>query len=250
MGGEPRLALLSLMLPADFLVSDVDQLLSGFLEMASTARVAVAGGNIARSPGPLIVDVMVTGAVKPRKVLTRSGGKAGDSLFVTGTIGAAAAGLSCLRTHEADRVPAEMRDCARRHRRPEPRLRIGALLGRNRAATACMDLSDGLADAVAQIAAASGTGARLDAASLPIDPAARGWFDAAGADPVTASLSGGDDYELLFASSGRTAGRLRAVLHQTRGVPITRIGELTANRALTVTRDGAESPLPSGFAHF
>src|SRR5688572_11749131 len=177
MGASPRLALLSLMLPQGYPVSDLDRLVEGVAEMAALAGMTVAGGNLTRSPGPLIVDVTVTGAVRPRRVLTRAGAHPGDGLYVTGAIGAAAAGLGWLRANP-DARPDDpgLAECVARHSRPEPRFRIGALLGRNRAASACMDLSDGLSDAVQGIAAASGTGAIIDAASLPIHPAASAWF--------------------------------------------------------------------------
>lgn len=113
-----------------------------------------------------------------------------------------------------------------------------------------MDLSDGLADAVTQIAHASGTGARIDAAALPLNPAASRWFSADGQDPVRASAAGGDDYELLFAVPRRAHGRLKGVVRESRGVPITRIGELTADPAIGLVRNGQMEPLPEGFVHF
>jgi thiamine-monophosphate kinase len=273
MGGAARFALLSLMLPPGTPVADVDGLIDGLMELASASRVALAGGNITRSPGPLILDVTLVGSVKPRKILKRDGAKPGDALYVTGQLGAAAAGLEWLRAASADApadsgsafVPSETRrngarlarpkdpdlaDCVERHCRPEPRARIGALLGRNRAASACMDLSDGLADAVAQIACASGAGAAIDPASLPLHPGARAWFAAAGQDPVGACVAGGDDYELLFTVPRRARGRLRAVIREARGVPVTRIGEVTAGRSIGLLRDGRLDPLPAGFVHF
>ena len=256
MGGAPRFALLSLMLPPDTLVEDVDGLLDGLTELASASHVALAGGNITRSPGPLILDVTLVGSVKPRKILKRSGAKAGDAVYVTGQLGAASAGLEWLRA-EAGRSDLvrrpedpELAACVARHCRPEPRARIGALLGRNRAASACMDLSDGLADAVAQIACASGTGAAIDPALLPLHPGARAWFTADGRDPVAACVAGGDDYELLFTVPRRARGRLRAVIREARGVPVTRIGEITADRTIGLLRDGTLEPLPAGFVHF
>ena len=254
MGATPRLALLSLILPESLPVADVDDLIDGFVALARDTKVALVGGNITRSPGPLVIDVTVIGAVRPRRVLVRSGGRPGDQLYVSGSIGAAAAGLEWLR--ERSRGPSSMPDessiaeCVTRHRRPEPRARLGALLGRNRAATACMDLSDGLADAVRQVAEASGTGARIDVSLLPIHEGARAWFSSRDRDPVLASLSGGDDYELLFAVTSRARGRLRLVDRQARGVPLTRIGELTADPSLRVERDGRSEPLPAGFVHF
>ncbi len=254
MGAAPRFALLSLMLPPAMPFADVDGLLDGLLEIAASTGVALAGGNITRSPGPLVVDVTIVGSVRPRRILTRSGGHAGDALYVSGAIGAASAGLGWLREHgvagaELPEDP-EMAACVLRHRRPEPRARLGALLGRTRTASACMDLSDGLADAVRQVAEASGVGARIAASALPIHPGAARWFRGRGEDAVQASLGGGDDYELLFALSSRRRGRLRLVERQSRGLRLTRIGELTRDRALVVERDGAAEPLPAGFVHF
>ena len=256
MGGTPRLALLSLSLPADSAAADVHALVDGFLALAAEARVTPAGGNISRSPGPLMVDVTVTGFARARHVLTRGGGRAGDDLYVTGSIGAAAAGLGWSKaSHGSEALdgpggPGDIAACVRRHCAPEPRVRIGALLGRNRAASACMDLSDGLADGVRQIAAASGTGAEIDAALVPIPAAARDWFRRAGLDPIAAAAAGGDDYELLFAAPRRARGRLATVTRQARGIPITRIGRLTKEPATLLVRDGVPEPLPPGFVHF
>src|SRR4026208_90185 len=140
MGGTPRLALLSLILPERLTLADFAGLLDGFAEMASEAEGGLAGGNLARSPGPLVVDVTAVGDVRPRRILTRAGGRPGDVLYVTGAIGAAAAGLGWLREAGTGRsAAAEMALLTARHRRPAPRLRIGPILGRTRTATACMD---------------------------------------------------------------------------------------------------------------
>jgi thiamine-monophosphate kinase len=247
MGGKPEFGLLSLILPDWITLGAIDELLGGLLEMAARAKVAVAGGNISRSPGPLVVDVTVTGSVRPRRMLTRSGGKPGDALYLTGSIGAAHAGLQALTRAN---VPESMAACVRRHQRPEPRFRVGMLLGRNRAASACMDLSDGLADAVRQVAEASGTGAAVDASALPLDADARAWFEGQGVDPITAAVSGGDDFELLFAVPKKRRGRLRAVKSAAQGVPFTRIGELTASRQIVLVKNGVPEALPEGFQHF
>ena len=253
MGGTPRLALLSLGLPAAMSAEDVHLLIDGFLALAADARVTLAGGNITRSPGPLFVDVTVTGFARARHVLTRGGARAGDALYVTGQVGAAVAALGWAKESIGANVPARiegMDACVRRYCAPEPRVRIGALLGRNRAASACMDLSDGLADGVRQLAGASGLGAKVEGAALPIPAAAREWFRRAGLDPVTSAAAGGDDYELLFAVPRRARGRLATVIRQSRGVAVTRIGELTADPALILLNDGAPEPMPDGFVHF
>src|SRR6185436_20445104 len=125
------------------------------------------GGNIARSPGPVIVDVTATGTVHRRRVLLRSGARAGDELYVTGALGGSAAGLKALRSNPAATGPA-----VDRYRRPEPRLKFGLMLGRNRAARACIDLSDGLADGVRQICEAAGLGATVDGNAVPLEEGA------------------------------------------------------------------------------
>jgi thiamine-monophosphate kinase len=260
MGGASRFALLSLMLPEHTAMADIDQMLDGLMALATRLKITLAGGNITRSPGPLVIDVTIVGSVRPRRILTRSGGRAGDDLYVTGHIGAAAAGLGWLRMQAEksngrdERVarPTDvgLAECVERYCRPEPRARLGAILGRTRTATACMDLSDGLADAVSQLSSASRAGAQVEATLVPIHPAAREWFARAGEDPVGPAVAGGDDYELLFAVPARRRGRLRGVVREAHGVPITRIGALTADRSVGLMRDGRIEPLPTGFVHF
>jgi thiamine-monophosphate kinase len=248
MGAEPRVALLSLILPDRLEIAMVDGLVTGLLSLAAAHRVAIVGGNIARSPGPLVVDVTAVGAVRSRCVLTRRGARPGDDVFVTGTLGAATVGLQRLqRTHDA--FPGS-EDADARYLTPEPRVRAGLLLGRNRVASSCIDLSDGLADAVRQLATASHVGMVLDSTALPVAAAARAWHDRHGGDPVATAVRGGEDYELLFTVRANRRGRLRGVRQQLGDLPITRIGVVTRGTDLLIaTREGT-SPLPSGFEHF
>ncbi|MGE5244251.1 MAG: thiamine-phosphate kinase [Betaproteobacteria bacterium] len=252
MGATPRLALLSLVLPPPLPLDDFDGIVDGFVALAAVHRVVVAGGNITRSPGPLMIDVSVMGTVKRRQVLTRSGARPGHELYVTGTIGAAAAGLEVLRAQGAS--AAGESPLVSSYRYPSPRLRMGTLISRNRAASACMDLSDGLADALLQVAAASGVGAVVDAGALPIHPEARSWFEARGVDPVQAAVAGGDDYELLVSVAPRTRRRLAAA-ERHGDVPLTRIGVCTPEGAVRLRRtDGntvSEEPVAGpAFRHF
>ena len=256
MGAAPRLALLSMALPASLPLDDFDGIADGVAALAVDQRLHVVGGNLTRSPGPLTIDVTVVGTVKRRQALTRGGARAGDDLYVSGTLGAAAAGLALLKAHAADHPDASVRSfapsaasAAERYLRPRPRVRLGLMLARNRAASACIDLSDGLADGLHRIADASGVGMTIDADALPIDPAARALFDARGDDPIGAALCGGDDYELLFTVRPRTRRRLTAA-ERHGGVPLTRIGRCTADRALVVQRGAATTPVPEGYSHF
>jgi thiamine-monophosphate kinase len=113
-----------------------------------------------------------------------------------------------------------------------------------------MDLSDGLADAVTQLARASGCGARVEADALPVEPAARAWWDRRGQDAVVRAVSGGEDYELLLAVPPRWRGRLKHVMRHVAQPPLTRIGALTRAEPIVLVRDGRESSLPDGFEHF
>ena len=225
MGARPRAALLSFVLPDQLEVDDVDRMVEGLMRLAEQHRVALVGGNITRSPGPLMIDVTAIGSVKPRRVLTRAGARPGDEVYVTGTIGGAAKGLN---TREGENFE--------RYLRPQPRVRMGMLLGRNRAATACIDLSDGLADGLRQIAAASAVGMTVEESSIP----------AADGAPEYHS----DDYELLFTVRPSRRGRLRAVKSQAGDLPITRIGIVTRDRRVVLRTPSGERDLPSGYEHW
>ena len=276
MGATPRAAVLSLVLPGTLPVADLDGIVEGLLALAASHRVALVGGNVTRTHGPLVLGVTAVGAVRRRRVLTRGGGRPGDELWVTGAVGAAAAGLAALRlgptaepvsdpegttgpttASSAPRDPAadpasdpDLDDCILRYRRPEPRVRIGTLLGRNRVARAGLDLSDGLADGLRQLARASGAGMEVDAAAIPVHPGARRWFARNGGDPVDAALRGGDDYELLIAVPRRQRRALRMLARLFRGVPVTRIGELTKAPDLVLRTADGDRPVPGGYEHF
>ena len=246
MGASPRVALLSLVLPPALRISSVDALVDGMAHLAARARISIVGGNIARSPGPLIIDVTATGSVHGRRVLTRTGGRAGDDLYVTGTLGGAAAGLRTLSAAAASprwpdaRAQLVTDPCVARYLRPEPRTRFGLMLSRNRAAGACIDLSDGLGDGVRQIAEASGVGAILEADAVPLEQGAT----------LHDALAGGEDYELLFAVSPRMRSRLKNARRLCGDLKVTRVGRLTADRAMLVSRSGGTEELPAGFEHF
>lgn len=289
MGAAPRLALLSFALPPGLPLEDFEGIITGLARLAARHRIHVAGGNLTRSPGPLMIDIAVVGSVKRRQALTRAGARPGDEIYVSGTLGAAAAGLRMLRTKSTttDKKSTTTEDtdtnrghgaktskdplskefpcpplasvtsvvelCTRRYLYPEPRVRLGLLLSRNRAASASIDLSDGLADGVRRIAEASSVGAVIDADALPIDPGVRAWFEARGLDPAAEAMTAGDDYELLVTVRPRTRRRLMAAKRC--DVPLTRIGTCTEGRAalLRVSTGGTvidrELP-PGGYDHF
>ena len=249
MGAEPRQALLSLALPAELPLAEFDELIEGVARAAREARIAVAGGNLTRSPGPLIIEITAIGAVHPRKVLRRDGARPGDEVYVTGTLGAGLAGLRWLERHG---VPAEGTEAwlaVRRACLPSPPLKAGIALSRSGASRAAIDLSDGLADGLRRLAEASACGIRIDAAALPIDPSAHAIFERFGLDPIASMLAGGDDYELLFTVSRRNGGRFRTALPHLRAV-VTKIGTVTEGAALEVLGAPSLDLARLGFDHF
>ena|SRR5437867_1923126 len=275
MGAEPRLALLSMVMPSALAVDHFDRIIDGLAALAARYRLHVAGGNLARSPGPLIVDVTVTGSVKRRQALTRAGARPGDEIYVSGTIGAAAAGLRRLRevishrssvlsqqspvtgpglqpgltTDDLGLTTDDLR-LATAYLRPDPRIRLGLWLGRNRAASACVDLSDGLADGVHRIAEASGIGITIEADAIPIDASARRILADTTEDSMLAAITSGDDYELLFAVRPRVSRQMIAAARHT-GVALTRIGVCSGDdRRVLLRRGGSDTPLPAGYTHF
>jgi thiamine-monophosphate kinase len=255
MGAEPRAALLSLGLPPTLPAGDVDQLVEGVLALAARFKTALVGGNVSRSPGPLIVDVTAVGSVRRRRLLARSGAKPGDVVFVSGWIGRAAAGLaSCAARAGAGLLAAcagtVLTPCEAHFLRPEPRVRLGLLLGRGRVASACIDLSDGLADGLTELCRASGTGVVVDAEAIPIDDPTREWFAGRGADVVESACAGGEDYELLFTVPPRRVRAFEAVRRLAGDLPCARIGTITPGGACVLRREGIDGRLPRGFAHF
>ena len=251
MGATPRVVLLSLILPPTLLLHDFDALVDGVVAEAAGAGAALIGGNFSRSPGPLVVDVTAMGSVGRRRVLRRTGGRAVDELYVTGTVGAGAAGLAILTAGAARaELTADEVACVARYEHPAARVRCGRVVAASRSASACMDLSDGLADAARQMAAANGTGVTLEAESIPVAPGAARWLGRPGFDPIEAAVAGGDDYELLFAVPPRRRRSFLSAMRLCRPVTVTRVGRLTKDRGLVLSRAGVPAALSSGFHHF
>lgn len=200
MGAQPLWALVSLLLPPTLEVSELDGIYAGLRALAESHNVAIVGGNVAGTDGPLIIDVTLLGSVNPDQTLRRDGGQPGDAVLVTGTLGVAAAGLLALVTAPGEAaVPPEVLARARQaHVTPTPRVSEGPALAQTGVVSAMLDVSDGLAADLRHICERSGVGAEIDAAAVPIDPAAGIIATAYGRDPLALALYGGEDYELLF----------------------------------------------------
>lgn len=243
MAARPAWATLSLSLPRageQALGGFVDGFLDGFLALADAHGVALVGGDTTR--GPLSACVTVHGFVAAGAALRRDGAQAGDDVWVTGTLGDAAAALAQWRAGGAA-------DPALRARLDRPQPRVAAGLALSGIAHAAIDVSDGLLADLGHVCVASGVGAEVGLSELPASVALREHFDADARSVVQAG--GGDDYELCFTAAAGERDALAALAHEA-GVQLTRIGRIVPGRGVRALRaDGSEWVPPStGYAHF
>lgn len=186
--------------------------------------VTLLGGDTTRTPGPTTLSLTAFGAVPAGRCLERSTLKAGDRLYVSGTIGDGALGLKALRDELPELAEAERAFLADRYRLPQPRLALGqALL---ELASACLDVSDGLVADAAHLAEESALDIELETAAVPLSPAARRVLEAR-PDLLGDVLTGGDDYELLFGV-GPAREEAVAALAVRLGLPLTPVGRALA----------------------
>ena len=250
MGAEPEFFLLSIAVPPE----RGEEVPLGIVRGA-IARAAVHGGTLAGgdlSAAPLLVVSIAFWGRPAGDPLTRSGASPGDLVYVTGYPGEAAAGLRLataapdvpeLAAADAQRLLAAFRD-------PEPRVAFGAWLGRERLATAAIDVSDGLGLDAGRLAGASGVRLRLERERLPISPALAAFAAAAGVDPIELAVGGGDDYELLFTVRQADAPRLGEKADAL-GVPIRAIGRVQTGSGAVLSDSRGERDIASlGHDHF
>jgi thiamine-monophosphate kinase len=262
MGARPVAAFLSLGLPRELTFpagrakSWVERFLDGLLELAEAYKTPLAGGDLAESP-MAVADIVLVGALPRGRALLRSGARPGHLLYVTGSLGGAAAGLACLEKlacsrdvagsaknrpgcPKTPRIPKKLQGVLAAHLYPQPRLKQGLWLQRRGLASAALDLSDGLSTDLAHLCNESGVAAEVDAARLPLHSAAT----------QAQALHGGEDYELLF-----TAPAHARLPRSISGVPVTAIGRIVKLRhgqpVATLHTSGGAQPLePQGWEHF
>jgi len=242
MGATPVWATLALTLPeAD--ARWVGEFTDGFAALAREYELALVGGDLTQ--GPLCITVTIHGFVPEGAALLRSGARAGDAVFVSGTLGDAAAGLQLISGVLPRPGPAALDPLLMRLNRPTPRIEQGLVL-RGRA-SACIDISDGLLADLGHVCTASGVGAEIDVDALPHSPALSAMFDAAARRAF--QLAGGDDYELCFTAPERDeASVLRDMRHS--GCAATRIGRIVSGAGVR-DRNGILIDVPrSGWEHF
>jgi len=250
MGGTPTHAVIAIALPPRWTPDDAAALYRGIADLARQSATDIIGGDTVRSTGPLTISVTILGTVPPDELLTRSGAKSGDALFVTGTLGRAAAGLHLLETGQP--APPALLPAIRAQMQPEPRLIAARALAASGQVTAMMDVSDGVASDLHRLCRRSNVGAIIECDLLPIDPLVPvtcTWLSTRGdiLDPVTLALTGGEDFELLLTAPACAEAALR---HAVAPLPLTRIGAMTTKPEILLQSGADRAPLGWGYTHF
>jgi thiamine-monophosphate kinase len=221
MGARPRFFTVSLAIPSDIPESWILRFHDGMAERANSAGAFLIGGDLSSTEENIAVSITALGESENRKVLYRSGGKAGHLLYVTGTLGVSAAGLRLLQTPALKGTRKSREKALQAQLDPEPRWDVGLWLAQSGLVSCMMDLSDGLSTDLPRLCAASGVGAEVRIQSLPVFRGSSMW----NLDPVDLALHGGEDYELLFAVPRPKSATLEKIYPAT--FPrITRIGEM------------------------
>jgi thiamine-monophosphate kinase len=263
MGGIPRHAVVSLCLRPDTCFGFIDELYDGLLERASEVGVAVVGGNVSATDGPLVIDLTLLGAGD--RLLRRNGAQPGDRILVTGSLGAAAVGLRLLQHGarladdgvllstgiwtEASREA--VAHCLRAQLDPAPPWAFCRSLAELEVVHAAMDISDGLSGDLLTLCRASDVGARLEHALVPLDAHAARFERARGGDALNVALVGGEDYQLLMTLPEAAVGAVRE-LGTIWGLAISDVGAIVeASEGVSLVSAGACQELESAsFDHF
>jgi thiamine-monophosphate kinase len=249
MGARPELFLLNLSLPADRTGRWLDGMLSGMARAARQFGLRLAGGDTAQSPkkNPKIgLSITVIGTAEGGRILRRSGAHPGDSIFVSGRLGAAQLGLELILRGRF--TAARWKRLLAPQYYPKLALALGPWLAQRGVASAAMDISDGLSIDLHRLCKASGVGARIEAGKIPCAAVPRE-LRSLKLDALTLALHGGEDYALLFTVPKRLAARIPRMFRWTK---LTQIGEIVRRRGVRlIGADGKDSPLePLGWDHF
>lgn len=257
MGARPRWSLISIGLPEDVWQTDfADQFYEGLANLASRYDVKLIGGDTSRTTEKIVIDSIVLGECGAGKAVLRAGAQPGDQIFVTGSLGGAAAGLRLIERgahlaeqHLADDETQKIDHVLLRQLRPEPRVGWGMVLGEEHLAAAMIDVSDGLSSDLNHLCAASGVGALIESSLLPIDHQVVELCGRRALDPLQLALHGGEDFELLFTVKPSHVARLP---RRVDGTPITRIGEIKSEMDGVQISEGSRvwDLNPGGWKHF
>ncbi len=247
MGGTPRFCLTALGIPPSLSVEDIRVFYRGVNACLKKFGAVLVGGDTCRSRTGLVISVSVLGEMEKKRVITRSGARPGDLIFVTGTLGDSGAGLEVLQRKAGGRGQGtEVRKLIEKHLRPVPLVALGRKIAASGIASAMIDVSDGLSSDLGHICEESGVGAEIVAANIPLGAGVMS-LKTLERPALAYALSGGEDYELLFTVPPDKLRKFRSLR-----LAASEIGVITRGRSMSIVgRDGRKALLPaSGYDHF
>lgn len=250
MGARPRAFFLSLALPPNSSFPYLESLLDGLAEIAAEYDCILAGGDTCGSRSGLSISVTIIGEQHPERMLMRTGARPGDLIWVTGTLGDAAAGL-----HQAQSGvrydPSGMQHLLLRQFDPTPRVALGHALAESGCIHSMIDISDGVFGDLGHIIRASQVGAEIMLSQLPLSPAYRRYTASNGDDLWEWALTGGEDYELCFTADAADSETILK-LAKTAGIPATIIGTVTKTQIIQCIDSAGGQYLPRrhSYTHF
>lgn len=261
MGGVPLWALVAMNVPEDMELSYLDEFYLGIGEELERIGASLVGGNCAKTGRDVVFDLFLIGSVEKGRVVTRSGAMVGDVLAVSGTLGKARAGLALVLRGDAEELqrlldsPEDLRRGALLHYcAPEPRIKLGRFLALEGLAHAMIDVSDGLLQDALHVCRSSRVDAVIDLQSIPVDGACALVAEEVGADPLEWALTGGEDYELLFATNGEGFKKAADAFGSDVGLSVIGYFREGPGRVWVRLRDGSEVPAEEfvrmGWTHF
>lgn len=248
MGGTPKEALVSIAIPDTVQLETLDAIYEGMKSMAREFGVNLVGGDTTASTLSLVINVALVGEAREEEVLYRSGAEQGDIVFLTGPVGAAAAGLdSLLENRSFDRQDALLEA----HLDPHPHVREGRIIAGLGVAHSLIDVSDGLAGDLGHICTESGVGAIIEEGKIPTTELFRAYCEHFRLDPTRLEINVGEDYVLLGTVPETSAGKLEKAL-ESAGCEFFRIGGIVEEPGVRLLApDGSTREIkPAGWNHF
>ena len=244
-GAGPEFYLLAIALPSSMTLDWLKAFAMGLAEDQKRFGISLLGGDTSRTEGPLTITVTAFGFVPEGKMLRRNGARAGEGVYVTGTIGDSGGGLAIFKREKHALTEALRDQLIARYRVPEPPVAFGAAL--RDLASASVDVSDGLIADLGHIATISGVRIEVDGAAIPRSDALRAFWGE-GETAIVRAATAGDDYQIAFTADPAQEHRIKAAA---KDVLVTRIGTVSAGEGVRLIRDGQEIAEPRpGYRHF
>ncbi|MEO1334110.1 MAG: thiamine-phosphate kinase [Myxococcota bacterium] len=250
MGARPAFVLLSVCFDRSTPAAVIQQVAHGVRAGCRVAKTSIIGGNTTGIAGPMVLTATVIGARSPHGLLKRSGACAGQAIYVSGTLGDAAAGLHLVLAGGRPSPSSSAHRLFERLTNPTARTELGQRLSESGIVHAMCDISDGFGRDLRRLLAYDNLGATVDVMRMPTSGALRAYAAERDRDPASFAMAGGEDYELLFTADAEKESLIADISNEV-GVAVTRVGLVTATGQVRARHpDGRHTEVPTGFEHF